>query len=442
MTQLGIPPHEHAVLIERLLTLLTSCDERRYEQWEQAELVGLHRRRAALGGVPKFLAEGLTRTLVAARGARDQRPHRRPDPRPDRLRPHARRRPRRPRARRPDQRGVDRPVGRAPATASASTCGSSSPVQGLTVRDGRIAGVTTPAGTVTADHYVAALPVEIMRQLAGPPLRALDPALRAARPARHALDERRPLLPRPRRAARARPRDLHRLRVGADLDLAGPVLEGASTSRATATGASKGILSIDVSDWDDARPPDRQGRDALLARGDPRRGLGPARRPPQRRPRAGARRAARARLVPRPRDRVPEPDRGRQPRAAADQHRRLVGRPPGRRRRGSRTCCWPPTTCAPTPTSRRWRAPTRRRAARSTRSSTAPARRRRAATIYTLPEPAVLRPARTLDELRWRLFHRPAKPRLQVTGDGGLEPAGLVSRALLGLGSLTRRLGR
>ena len=80
------------------------------------------------------------------------------------------------------------------------------PVQGLTVRDGRISGVTTPAGTVTADHYVAALPVEVMRQLAGPPLRALDPAFARPRPARDALDERRAVLPRPRRAARARPR--------------------------------------------------------------------------------------------------------------------------------------------------------------------------------------------------------------------------------------------
>src|SRR5687768_11273414 len=31
MTSLGIPAHEHAWLMERLLTLLTSCDERRYE---------------------------------------------------------------------------------------------------------------------------------------------------------------------------------------------------------------------------------------------------------------------------------------------------------------------------------------------------------------------------------------------------------------------------
>src|SRR5918999_5386634 len=33
-TSLGIPPHEHALLIERLLALLTSSDERRYGQWE------------------------------------------------------------------------------------------------------------------------------------------------------------------------------------------------------------------------------------------------------------------------------------------------------------------------------------------------------------------------------------------------------------------------
>ena len=47
---LGIPPQEHAVLMERLLTLLTSCDERRYEQWEiQAwwDFIGAERRSKA-----------------------------------------------------------------------------------------------------------------------------------------------------------------------------------------------------------------------------------------------------------------------------------------------------------------------------------------------------------------------------------------------------------
>jgi uncharacterized protein with NAD-binding domain and iron-sulfur cluster len=37
LTQLGIPPNEHAVLFERLMTLLTSCDERRFEQWENLD---------------------------------------------------------------------------------------------------------------------------------------------------------------------------------------------------------------------------------------------------------------------------------------------------------------------------------------------------------------------------------------------------------------------
>ena len=64
---LGIPPHELALFVERLLTLLTSCDERRLEQWERAswwDYVGAERRTAAF---QKFLADGLTRTLVAAR---------------------------------------------------------------------------------------------------------------------------------------------------------------------------------------------------------------------------------------------------------------------------------------------------------------------------------------------------------------------------------------
>ena len=68
MTSLGIPPQEHAWLMERLLTLLTSCDERRYEQWELQSwwvFVAAEQRSEAFR---KFLAEGLTRTLVAARG--------------------------------------------------------------------------------------------------------------------------------------------------------------------------------------------------------------------------------------------------------------------------------------------------------------------------------------------------------------------------------------
>ena len=58
---------ELTLFVERLLTLLTSCDERRFEQWEQLswwEYTGAERRSEPF---QKFLADGLTRTLVAAR---------------------------------------------------------------------------------------------------------------------------------------------------------------------------------------------------------------------------------------------------------------------------------------------------------------------------------------------------------------------------------------
>ena len=59
--------------------------------------------------------------------------------------------------------------------------------------------------------------------------------------------------------------------------------------------------------------------------------------------------------------------------------------------------------------------------------------------VYTLPEPGVLKPARKLDELRWKLFHRSAKPALRVAEAGDLEPAGLLSRVALAAGRLTQR---
>ena len=71
VTRLGIPPQEHAVLVERMMTLLTSCDERRYEQWEKVgwwDFIGAERRSKAF---QKWVGEGLTRTLVAARGRGD-----------------------------------------------------------------------------------------------------------------------------------------------------------------------------------------------------------------------------------------------------------------------------------------------------------------------------------------------------------------------------------
>ena len=146
MTSLGIPAEEHAWLMERLLTLLTSCDERRYEQWELRELVGVRARRATRSeAFRKFLADGLTRTLVAAR-AREISARTgglilaqllfdltRAGGRADRV--------------------LDAPTNEAwidPWVAHLRSLGVdlrlSTPVEGLTVSGGRIAGVTTPAG--------------------------------------------------------------------------------------------------------------------------------------------------------------------------------------------------------------------------------------------------------------------------------------------------------
>src|SRR4249920_1249086 len=139
--------------MERLLTLLTSCDERRYEQWEQQswwEFVGVERRSVAF---QKFLADGLTRTLVAARAreisactgglilAQLLFDVTRVGGRADRV--------------------LDGPTNEAwidPWVEYLRSVGVDfrldCPVQGLSVEGERIAGITTPTGTVTADFYV------------------------------------------------------------------------------------------------------------------------------------------------------------------------------------------------------------------------------------------------------------------------------------------------
>jgi uncharacterized protein with NAD-binding domain and iron-sulfur cluster len=436
MTSLGIPPHEHAVLMERIMTLLTSCEERRYEQWELQswwQYVGAERRSEPFR---KFLAEGLTRTLVAAR-AREISARTgglilaqiildltRAGGRADRV--------------------LDAPTNEAwidPWVAHLRSRGVElrldSPVQGLTVSGGRIAGAITPAGTVTADYFVAALPVEIMRQLAGPPLRALDPALA--------------------RLDRLVTRWMNGVLFYLDRDV--PLEHGhaifidsewALTSISQAQfwkdvdlarygdGRVKGVLSIDVSDWE--TPSRRTGKVAMRC----------------------SKEEIRAEVWGQLMDHIDD--------GSLDERHVLA---------------WflDPAITFPNPTEAAnlepllintagsWadrpgvvtRIPNLLLAADYVRTNTdlatmegANEAARRAVNailersgsaaapcaIYTLPEPAVLRPARKLDELRWRLFHRSAKPRLQVTGEGDLEPSGIVSRALLGLGGLTRRLGR
>jgi uncharacterized protein with NAD-binding domain and iron-sulfur cluster len=51
--------------------------------------------------------------------------------------------------------------------------------------------------------------------------------------------------------------------------------------------------------------------------------------------------------------------------------------------------------------------------------------------VWKLTEPAIFGPARVVDRVRWELGRRPARPPLRVTADGGLEPVGLVGRLLV-----------
>ena len=63
----GNPTEEQAYFVDRLLLLLTSCEERRFAEYEHQswwEFSGAQARSTAYG---KFLADGLTRTLVAAK---------------------------------------------------------------------------------------------------------------------------------------------------------------------------------------------------------------------------------------------------------------------------------------------------------------------------------------------------------------------------------------
>ncbi len=181
-TGAGIPPAELALFVERLLTMLTSCDERRLEEWERSswwQYLGAERRTAAF---QKFLADGLTRTLVAARGREISARTgglilcqllfdlTRAGGRADRV--------------------LDAPTSEVwidPWVAYLRTLRvtfrGGCEVAGIECDGRRIRGVTVQGAAgrerIVADHYVAALPVERLRLLLSPSLRAAEPRLAA-----------------------------------------------------------------------------------------------------------------------------------------------------------------------------------------------------------------------------------------------------------------------
>jgi uncharacterized protein with NAD-binding domain and iron-sulfur cluster len=63
----ALPPHELAYFVERLMVFVTSCDERRYGQWEHVSWWDFIKAEDKSDEYKKVLARGLTRAVVAAK---------------------------------------------------------------------------------------------------------------------------------------------------------------------------------------------------------------------------------------------------------------------------------------------------------------------------------------------------------------------------------------
>ena len=295
------------------------------------------------------------------------------------------------------------------------------PVQGLVVAGDRIAGVTTPTGVVTADFYVAALPVEVMRTLAGPSLRRLEPRLAN-------LD-------------RLVTRWMNGMLFYLDTDI--PIVHGhtiyidsewALTSISQAQfwrdvdvggygdGNVRGILSVDVSDWD--TPGRRTGKVASRCSRD----------------------EIRAEVWGQLADHLndgPQPvlDETRvlawfldpaiefpNPTAATNLEPLLINtagswsdRPEATTRIANLMLAADYVRTNTDLATMEGANEAARRAVNAILDATnSPAPR---CAVFELTEPAILRHARRLDQLRWRLFRRPARAPLRVADDGALTPA-------------------
>lgn len=178
-----LPPHESAYFVDRVLVFLTSCDERRDEVWEHTPWWEFVRAAQMSNEYQRILAVGITRNIVATKAEEASTRTvgklgeafvlnalgRGADGPPDRI--------------------LDLPTNEAwidPWEAHLRSLGVQFRI-GWTVQEvqygnGRVSGVAVldPAGarqTVTADHYVSALPVEHARRTWSAGLRAADPML-------------------------------------------------------------------------------------------------------------------------------------------------------------------------------------------------------------------------------------------------------------------------
>jgi uncharacterized protein with NAD-binding domain and iron-sulfur cluster len=431
-TQLGIPPQEIAEAAERLITLLTSCDERRLEQWEKLSWWVYTDAEHRSPAFQKFFADGLTRTLVAAR-AREISARTgglilaqiifdltRIGGRADRV--------------------LDAPTSEAwidPWLAHLRGLGvtlrGGCEVAGIDCKEGRIAGATvqTTAGTepVAADHYVAALPVERLRLLLSPELRAAEPRLT--------------LLP------RLVVRWMNGVMFYLDRDV--PLQRGhaifidsewALTAISQAQfwpdvdlgqrgdGRVEGILSVDVSEWE--RPGRRTGKVAMACTPE----------------------EIRAEVWGQLTDHIDDGSlreenvvawfldpaiRFPNPTAATNLEPLLVNTAGSWEDRPDAATRIPNLFLAADFVRTHTDLATMEGANEAARravngildaSGSAAARCK----VWKLREPPLLAPFRALDRVRWRLGRPPAKPPLRVTPDGAVEATGPVARGLMAVG--------
>jgi uncharacterized protein with NAD-binding domain and iron-sulfur cluster len=429
--ELGIEPAEQAFFLDRLITLLTSCDERRLGQWERQswwEFVQADRRSAAF---QRFLADGLTRTLVAAQareisartggyillqllfdlsraGGRADRLLDAPssdvwiDPWVDHL----------------------RGAGVALHTDAAAV--------GIDCHAGRIAGVTVEHDgartVVTADHYLLAMPVEQLVKLLSPPLVAAEPRLGRL----HLL----------------RTRWMNGIMFYLRQDV--PVVAGhtiyidsdwALTSVSQrqfwpridfsrmGSGNVGGILSVDVSDWE--RPARRTGKVASMSSAEEIKD------------------EVWAQLKEHPNDNgsallddanlvgwyLDEDISFPNPSAAANAEPLLINTAGSWENRPEAVTAVPNLFLAADFVRTHTDLATMEGANEAARRAVngildASGSRAARCPVWRLREPALFGPARALDRIRWKLLRRPARPPLRVTPSGGLEPVGVVGRLL------------
>ncbi len=440
-TQVGIPAHEQAFFVERLLTLLSSCDERRFGEWEQQswwEFSGADRRSDGYG---RFLADGLTRSLVAAR-AREMSARTggyillqllldlaRAGGRADRV--------------------LNAPTSAAwidPWIAHLRGAGvglhSDAPVTGIDFDGARVSALTVSTvdgGTerVQADHYIAALPVEQLRLLLTPELRQADPALgrldrlvtRWMNGAMFYLD------------TDVKLTHGHAIYIDSEWALTSisqAQFWGGVDLEAHGDGRVEGILSVDISEWE--RPGKRTGKVASKCT------------PEEIRTEVWGQLTDHLNDGPQPvlddanllswflDPAIQFPN----PTGATNLEPLLVNTAGSWADRPEASTSVPNLLLASDFVRTHTDLATMeganeaaRRAVNAILDTTGSTAKR--CPVWKLSEPAIFVPARALDRVRWRLFRRPVKPPLRVGADGQIEPSGPVAGGLMRLAARRRR---